>query len=1715
MLKRGWALIGTRKIHHNEPETQQERTVMRVLSFLSAGEILYRLYVRGVLVLVSSSWDSSPPNDPRIVALHEEAANEVDPRRARVLLLRARLLRRYHAHFLRRVHEAVSALPSGSSARDELVQQLWSPEPWTRRRTLYVEEILRGHKLQAVPCDAELLREVGCKAPTGKGVDNPEWWHNVVPEDDAPRSELLNAVRIAEIVTCWLSQMSRARDGTDVFLACSQAMRAFTGTGLLESVAIIMDRIQEKVDDLLAVLTTREWRVPQSTVYHTAPAGERSDVVESSCAELQSDEPNPFRRLRFTVEHADSMRNHPIVKKLEDLAYFMLAHGIGASMGFTFDNLQFTKAQAEATRNSHSSKLAFAQHLIATTIAICERLWDCHTTGTWSPLLHNGEAYGSWCDQVYLLKEQAQMLHNPEAAGFSYHDFLGRLESTIEQGDAIQRYASCDKGTMSLIKRLMSDLRLIKGTECTRKAARKQRQTPFSVLYYGGSSVGKSSLMQVSYVHFAKVHNLPSDPEYQYTRCFADEYWSGFQSSMWAIVLDDVAAKRPEMNDDPSMNEILQVVNQTPYCPPQADLADKGKTPLQPLLVQASTNTKSLCAFDYYNNELAIRRRFPYVVTVHVKDEYATNSGCEPALRMLDASKCVGHVGYPDFWELTVEKITATLSGGRQRAALTHVATFTDIHEFLAFMGKASKTHFEQQTGVAKSLEAMRQIEICGECYMPVAKCKCKKETVVVDEAACVQSVAEDVISGTLWSLAFMYCLFLHYVVYQTVKQNLRASLEAAKNGFVSALVTGASDAVATTVKAKCPGWLANKLLAPVPAQASSPEPDEPTHTLSASGELTPIGLRAEAKYSRAMIVAAGQKTRRARIPAWLWALSLLVPALAAYRMWRSLPSEQTKSDEIGSPPAVYDAKVNFWAKDEFKPADFVNRLTTSWKGLKRDGKDGWIDKVAANVAYISLEFVSAVGRRRRTSARALGLGGHVFVTNSHVFEEGAEYFDLDVKMGPSVAHVSANFTYRVYASSLHRVPERDIVFFTMSSAAMRPDLRGLLPKEAYRTQSPGLYVTRDVAGEVGTLPVAGISAVNYKLMGSDEVIPSWRAFVNKATVNGFCGTPLVAETPQGPVLLGLHRTGAPDGSVTSVRLTTELVDEAYKSLRARVVQNVAPTLETVEGNPDEIQALHHKSVFRYLEGGTAEVFGSFSGFRPAHKSRVTDTYIRDSVVKRGYQQETGAPVMKGWQPWRHAAMDITQQDFVADESVIRKCVEAFAAEIIAGLTKEDLAELQPLDNDTTLNGFPGTQFIDKMNRQTSMGYPWRKRKDAMLIKNGAVGVWQDHVAFPPEFYDRVDKIIERYQAGERASPIFCGHLKDEPTKKSKIDSGKTRVFCAGPADWSFVVRKFLLPYVRITQKNHTLFECAPGTNVYSPEWDEFYHYLTQFGVDRIIAGDYGKFDKKMAAVWIQAAFEIIRLVHEAAGWPEEWLKIIDGIAVDTAFPYVDFNGDLVMFWGSNPSGHPLTVIINSLVNSLYVRYCWVMVGNDLSKFKLLVALLTYGDDNIMGVAQAVKNFDHTVLVEKLREIGVEYTMADKEAESVPFVNIAEVSFLKRRWRWDEELGHHMAQLEESSICKMLTTCLPSDRMSPEAHAVEIMVTALNEYFMYGRAVYDTKRAMFEGIVDEMNLRPYVAASTLCDGDVFPTYEERRTLYMSNREGFDGYPGGRCAKCCA
>jgi hypothetical protein len=548
-----------------------------------------------------------------------------------------------------------------------------------------------------------------------------------------------------------------------------------------------------------------------------------------------------------------------------------------------------------------------------------------------------------------------------------------------------------------------------------------------------------------------------------------------------------------------------------------------------------------------------------------------------------------------------------------------------------------------------------------------------------------------------------------------------------------------------------------------------------------------------------------------------------------------------------------------------------------------------------------------------------------------------------------------------------------------------------------------------------------------------------------------------------------------------------------------RIVNAVLPTFDAqvsqgtvfidAPGYARRVTDLHPKSTLRFVPQGTATVMGSFEGFRPKHKTKVTKTLICDEVVAGGYVADYKGPNMT-WQPWDLAIRDMTNPTHTFDNKVLRDCSLAFTKDILSSISKEDLGMLEVYTQDVALNGVDGVTYVDKLNTNTSAGNPFKQSKKKFIEFDtmGRISKLDDVIQ------ERIDAITSTYEAGKRFHPQFCGHLKDEPTPTRKVIAGKTRVFTGGEFAWSVVVRRFYLSHIRLIQNNPFVFEAMPGIVAQSHQWTQLYDYLTKFGEAKVVAGDYGKFDKKMAAPFILEAFNILIRLSEEAGWPEEDLTVLRCIAYDTAFPTIDFNGDLIEVQG-NPSGHPLTVIINCLVNSLYMRYAYRLVAGDPANFRRHVNLATYGDDNIMSVSDECPGFNHTRIAVALQAIGVVYTMAEKEAVSVPYIHIKEASFLKRKFEWNSEVGARLAPLPKETFDKMLTSRLDTGNIAAEAHSICVIETAVREYFFYGRPVFDSRREYLIGVVHNCGLDLWITEST------FPTFDQLAADFWSR-----GYP---------
>lgn len=1459
---------------------------------------------------------------------------------------------------------------------------------------------------------------------------------------------------------------------------------------LFEDLAILMYQLtnaENKTSMLVAAVAFLKLRTGKS-VYGSINFSLLTDYLDTLLDgyEVQSFDEN-FIAAREFLDKYEALRNAPVFKKLYRFCQYALSMSMFEWAGVTFDKMNYTKIEAEALKKEFHMGPDFFHCMLDTLLFVCERGFQCMKSGNLDPIYHSGSSYEKWYDRAMALKVQSRLMSDPEAHGLNKFSYLKDLTEIIEQGRTITKYAAkLSSYERSVTRVILGEMETLRCTELSKRAAQKSRRAPFPLLLSGGSSVGKSTLLDLVFYQFAKTFNLPSDSEFKYTRICSDPFWSGFDSSMWFVTLDDIASLNPNVasaGGDPSLTEMLNIFNRVPLVTNQAEVTDKGRIPFRAKCVVATTNTPNLNAHAYFSCPLAIQRRMPWVVDCRPKPGF-TKLG-----QMLDSEK-VPHVPegrLPDFWDFTIFQIVPVIeeqSSVSKRAQLLSRFEFDNIHDFLAWVSQTA-IEFENNEKKMESTDAqVKNIEICNTCYRATYVCQCSIPVV---------QAGDDVIDG-------------HIVRYDVVDVPIDADEDVHVNELISVdFLDGMLDRLVYVTWLCMNTFYFDRLLFHV------------FMNFSLTRNFTIIFFRNMIKNTRIARRIYGMAGTRVRnrwflsirmnnlADALLFGISFVSSFILISKMVKYMTKKEPivqgvqNSRETGTVPKPrVDERVNAWYKDDYEVTTFdVSPMTTSYKAFNFDQT---LNVLSRNCVSFVSEFTNDKGETVKRTNKAFCLAGHTYVVNNHGIPATGS-FQLTITQGLNDHGVNSNITIMVTQREVRRYPELDVATIYVRAIPPMKDITGLFMKPSFRGRFNGSYITRMVNGEIRKTTIRGANFQNIRvpsLMNTE--FPMWVSTVKdgEGTTAGDCGSLLVADAQVGPIIVGMHLLGhTTENTVCSIVIDSDFVQKLLEVQGEPIVQSGVPALSS-ETAKRAVGALHHKSTVRFLEEGTANVYGSFVGFRQAPKSNVEPTLLAPILEKEGYTTKYGAPVMAGWEPWHIAVKEMAKPVTQMDTSLLEDCADDFYNDIIENLPENWEDEIHVYDDFTAINGAAGVAYIDKINRNTSAGNPWKRSKKFYLRAIEARGDNLDPVEVDEEIMNRVYDCIDKYHAGERYMPNFCGHLKDEATKFSKILAKKTRVFTGAPFCWSIVVRKYLLSSIRLIQNNRYVFEAAVGTNAHSLEWQNMREYLTSFGENRMVAGDYAAFDKSMSSTMILLSYKILYRICKVSGnYSEQDLKVIAGISEDTAFPLIDFNGDLIEFYGSNPSGHPLTVIINGLANSLYMRYCYAKLSPKQSakEFKKHVALITYGDDNAMGVSEQAPWFNHTAIQAVLAKDGVKYTMADKEAVSVPYITIDEVSFLKRTWRFDSDIGAYVCPLEHDSIEKSLMIGVVSKTITKDEQAVAVMSSAAREYFWYGKDIFIQKRALFMRLIVELDLQMYVNSSH------FPTWDNLYDQFWNKKKG--------------
>jgi hypothetical protein len=303
----------------------------------------------------------------------------------------------------------------------------------------------------------------------------------------------------------------------------------------------------------------------------------------------------------------------------------------------------------------------------------------------------------------------------------------------------------------------------------------------------------------------------------------------------------------------------------------------------------------------------------------------------------------------------------------------------------------------------------------------------------------------------------------------------------------------------------------------------------------------------------------------------------------------------------------------------------------------------------------------------------------------------------------------------------------------------------------------------------------------------------------------------------------------------------------------------------------------------------------------------------------------------------------------------------------------------------------------------------------------------------------------------------------------------------------------YFLPIARILSLFPIDSECAVGVNAMGPEWDLLAKHMRKFGSDRILAGDYSKYDLRMPASLIIAAFKVlIQIGKECGQYTSDDIMVMRGICTEIAFSCVAYNGDILIHRGSNPSGQNLTVYVNCIVNSLLLRCAYYHLypadeGNP-EPFRHNCAIMTYGDDVKGSVREGCDWFNHISYADFLKHRGMVFTMPDKESIPTPYMNDSDADFLKRHNFLNEDTGYIHGVLDESSIFKSLHTILKSKAVSALDQSAGNIDGALREWWQYGRSMYEKRRAQMTNVARRAGI------THMCE-ELDRTYDDRLTLF--------------------
>jgi len=1178
------------------------------------------------------------------------------------------------------------------------------------------------------------------------------------------------------------------------------------------------------------------------------------------------------------------------------------------------------------------------------------------------------------------------------------------------------------------------------------------RVEPVSALFVGPPGTGKSTLlMPLSYrildalLPSEKKSQFLQDPDsFIYNRQAETVYWDGYNMDKWITFIDDLGQMRDVAgNPDNEWMNWIRMVSSFNYTLHMAALEKKGNVSFQSKIVLANTNLKVFNVESIISLE-AFTRRVDKCYLVVPKLEYCKIETSEGPLwgRRLDGSKLpIGPLGITnltpetsDFFE--IDPMTNQETG--------KVLTFNEVAKTLIDMQLIKETRFQQSQLYLKTIPT--SVPQGTDFKVPQGFCENIDSNPLSEDISKTLVCAFKHIHGYAATVEYCTQYFLN-MFGPTLMNSGKANKDQIEEFEISMYDLELDDPSQflpklkepraldrllevfnkakidfMTVLAKSPNWLVrNSQMLISHLKKHWITYAGVISTVIATGLLTTIGTslweRIEPFFNQSY---SGKPQRDRKTQPKRKALST-----------KDFLSKATQSVHV--PPAQQSS-----SKYDLSNQSIISKI------VKRNCYEIYLPDQETKIGYATF-----------VKGRTFVIPKHFANEIYYILEEYPTYTDRLVTFKKSDSHIifQCSMADMMNVVSTTSLDSLDAVFV---QAPIHFNVHADITKYFMSREAISKYKILDFC-----LVLPGCSTIE-KWMGKafpirSEVITAEvsysldKGFKYQAmTKNGDCGglfTILDNYSGCGKVL-GIHVAGSPS---TGTGISTCL---SYED----VMENLPK---------DEIQFDFEDDSYpqmftTILDGRFEEKYVS-----PLKASSATNTKIVKSPLHSTWGPALTCPAklrpfstVEGGEidPYKNAISKYCYPYIHINASQIRDVGNMIFDNIIK--VSKISVEKRLLTFDESILGIESEPDFVAISRMTSLGFPDNALPGKKMKGKTAYFGTSDE-------YDisntKALQLIEECRAIEtkasnniRTEHIYADCLKDERRPIEKVVQGKTRLFSSCPIRLLILFRRYFGSFMLFCHKNRIENGFAVGVNPYSIEWELIAQKLGRFGpasVPNKGAGDYSGYDGKLkpAVCW-----DILSHINE---WYADdssnirsilWLEVVNST-------HIHYN--TVYGWqSSNPSGQPLTTLLNNIYNHYVAGYVWYKTNNfditELQNFYDNVYYITLGDDNLFSVRlEKMHLFNEKMMEIHSKDLGMEYTSETKGVVKDAMRPLEEVSFLKRKFRYEKLYDRFCAPLDLSVILEIPYWITDSSDAHSRIH--DNVNTAMKELALHGSEVFD------------------------------------------------------------